>query len=56
MLTNEAGLEFVSVSTATTNLVLEVDAANPEISSALDDMLGAVVDALADLGYREAVS
>ena len=56
VLANEAGLDFVPASTATTNPVLEVDAANPEISGALDDMLGAVVDALADLGYREAVS
>jgi hypothetical protein len=53
---NEAGLSHVPASTATTNPVLEVDAATPEISSALDDMLGAVVDALADFGYRDVVS
>lgn len=56
VLVNEAGLAHVPASTATTNPVLEVDAANAEISSALDDMLGAVVDALADLGYRDVVS
>lgn len=53
---NEAGIEYVPASTATTNPVLEVDAATPEISAALDEMLGAVVDALADLGYRDVVS
>ena len=56
VLANEAGIEFVPASTATTNPVLEIDAATPEISAALDDMLGAVVDALADLGYRDVVS
>ena len=56
VLANEAGLAHVPASTATTNPVLEVDAANAEISSALDDLLGAVVDALADLGYRDVVS
>lgn len=56
VLVNEAGLVHVPASTATTNPVLEVDAANAEISSALDDMLGAVVDALADLGFRDVVS
>ena len=43
-------------SSATTNPVLEVDASTTELSSALDDMLGAVVDALADLGFREVVT
>lgn len=56
VLVNEAGLAHVPASTATTNPVLEVDAATAEISSALDDMLGAVVDALADLGYRDVVT
>lgn len=53
---NEDGIGFVPASTATTNPVLEIDAVTPEISAALDDMLGAVVDALADLGYRQLVS
>ncbi|MCH1571130.1 MAG: hypothetical protein L7S64_07270, partial [Longimicrobiales bacterium] len=56
VLANEAEIEYVPASTATTNPVLEIDAATPEISAALEDMLGAVVDALADLGYRRLVS
>ena len=53
---NEGGIEYVSASTATTNPVSEIDVATPEISAALDDMLGTIVDALADLGYRQMVS
>ena len=53
---NEDGIGFVPASTATTNPVLEIHAVTPEISAALEDILGAVVDALADLGYRQLVS
>lgn len=56
VLANEAGIEHVPASSTTTNPVLEIDAATPEIGAALDGMLGAVVDALSDLGYRNVVS
>jgi len=56
VIANEDGLTYVPASSATTNPVLEVDASTTELSSALDDMLGAVVDALADLGFREVVT
>ncbi len=56
LVANEANIEHVPATSATTDPVMEIRPANEQIGTALGDLLDAVTDALAALGYRNQVS
>ncbi len=56
LVANESNIEHVPASSSVTDPVLEASANTPEIRTAMEDLIDSVTGALADLGYRDAVT
>lgn len=53
LVANEANIEYAPASVVTTDPVLEVNPATDEIRTAMQDLIGEVVDGLAGIDYRD---
>lgn len=56
LINNEANIEYVPASTATTDPVLEANPATPELRSAMEGLIDEVTSALFDLEYRDQIT
>ncbi len=56
LVANESNIEYVPAASITTDPVLEASPSTPEIRTAMEDLIDSVTGALADLGYRDAVT